>query len=161
MSTRVRLKIGDVLEVPLAEGKVGYVQYIADDTSMLDSYVIRVFHGEYDATKAPEASDVVSSDVAFYAHVFLKLCIKYGHWKKVGSAPVPGRIDVLFRGCWDYGNSDIKVSRRWYIWRINEPFRDIGALTLEYEKAEIGSVLPYLSIVERMLTGSYTLGLPG
>ena len=161
MALRVRLKIGDVLEVPLEEGKVGYVQYIADDTSMLDSYVIRVFKGEHDPTKPPAVSDIVSGEVAFFAHVFLKLCIKYGNWKKVGNALAPGGIDVLFRGCWEYGNPEIKVSHRWYVWRINEPFRDIGALTPESEKAEIGSVLPPQSIVERMLTGGYTLGLPG
>ena len=161
MALRTRLKIGDVLEVPLNDGKVGYVQYIADDTSMLDSYVIRVFKGEHDPTKPPSVSEVVLGEVLFFAHVFLKLCIKYGNWKKMGNAPAPSKIDVLFRGCWDDGNPEIKVSHRWYVWRISEPFRDIGALTPEYVKAEIGSVLPPQSIVERMLTGGYTLGLPG
>lgn len=161
IAPRVRLKIGDVLQVPLEEGKAGYVQYVADDTSMLDSYVIRVFWGEHDPAKPPEVSEIVSGEVAFHAHVFLKLCIKYGFWKKVGNAPAPSKIDVLFRGCWDDGNPDVKVSRRWYVWRINEPFQEIGALIPKYEGAEIGSVLPPQSIVERMLTGKYTLGLPG
>lgn len=79
----------------------------------------------------------------------------------MGNAPAQGRIDVLFRGCWDYGNPAVKISQRWYVWRINQPFKDIGALTPEYQKAEEGSVLPPQSIVERMLTGAYTLGLPG
>ena len=161
MALRVRLKFGDVFEVALAEGRVGYVQYVADDMSMLDSYVIRVFEGEEDPTQPPQISDIVLRKVSFYAHVFLKLCVKYGQWKKLGNAPAPDRVDVLFRGCWDLGNPEIKISHRWYVWRINEPFRDIGALTPRYQDAEIGSVLPPQSIVERMQTGTYVLGMPG
>ena len=155
-----RLKIGDVFAVPLPNGTAGYVQYVADDASMLDSYVIRVFRGVYDLAGPPDIAEVVSLEVAFYAHVFLKVCVMHGFWKNIGNAPVPDRIEVLFRGCWDDGNPDVRVSRRWYVWRINEPFQEIGTLSPTYVKAEIGSVLPPQSIVERMVTGRYTLGQP-
>lgn len=161
MRRSVRIKLGDVFEVPLAEGKVGYVQYIADDSSMLDSYVIRAFRGFHPAFSPPSPEDLIAGEVHFYAHVFLKLCVKYGHWRKIGTAPLPERIDVLFRGSWDHGNPEVKVSKRWYIWRINEPLRDIGELRAEYQSAEIGCVLPYDAIAERLLTGSYAMVYPG
>lgn len=85
---RVRLKVGDILEVPLAEGKVGYVQDVADDASMLDSYVIGVFAGEHDPTKPPEVSDIASGNMTFFAHVFQKLCIKI--WKLEESGQCSG-----------------------------------------------------------------------
>lgn len=160
MVLRPRLKFGDVFAVPLAEGRVGYVQYMADYVEMLNSYVIRAFEGTHDAANPPAFADIVSGKVSFHAHVFLKNCVKFGFWRKIGTASYPDKVDTLFRGCWDYGDPGVKISRRWYVWRINEPLRDIGALTPKYRGAEVGSVLPPQSIVERMLTGTYTLGLP-
>jgi len=79
-----------------------------------------------------------------------------GLWKKVGTAPVFGEIDVIFRRSKDYteGNK-VKVSERWEVWRINEDFRYVGKLEGENRKAEIGLVKAPIGIVERMKTGKY------
>lgn len=161
MAKGVRIRLGDVFEVPLADGSFGYVQYIADDTSMLDSYVIRAFRGCHPPSALPSLEELASHEVQFFAHVFLKLCVKFGHWKKIGTGPLPDKIDVMFRASWDDGNPDIKVSRRWYVWRANEPLRDVGELKAEYQNAEIGCVLPFDAIAERILTGAYVMVYPG
>lgn len=158
---RVRLKLGDVFEVPLSEGKVGYFQYISDDLTQLNSYVIRVFRAHYVSPIASAIEEIASGDVHFYAHVFLKVGLKFDFWKKIGNASPPAGVNVLFRGSDDYGNPEIKVSQRWYVWNINEPFRHVGVLTPEYQDAEIGSVKAPQDIIERMETGSYGYFYPG
>lgn len=161
MTTRVRLKLGDVFEVDLGDGKVGYFQYLADDESMLDSYVIRAFRELHEVGSSPAMADVVAGEVHFHAHVFLKVGLKLDLWRKVGHAPAPGRVDVLFRSTDDYGNPEIKVSHRWYVWRINEPVRHVGVLAPEHQHAEFGPVIAPAAIVTRMRTGSYGIVYPG
>jgi len=127
---------------------------------MLDSTVVRIFSGAYEKNKAPSVEDVVSSKIEFYAHVFLNACVKFGPWKKVGTAPYPDKIKVNFRASWDDGDPEVKVSHRWYVWRINETFIDIGTLTPEYHDAEIGCVLPPQVIAQRMQTGTFGMNYP-
>jgi len=158
---RAKLKLGDVFEVSLADGKVGFFQYIADDETQLDSNVIRIFRDKYDAGEFPVIPKIVSGNIHFNAHIFLKAGLKFGFWKKVGNAVFSEKIDLLFRNTNDYGTPEIKVSHRWYIWRINEPFRNVGVLRPEYQDAEIGVVLSPGDIIDRMKTGSYTFAYPG
>jgi hypothetical protein len=158
---RVKLQIGDVFEVSLGNGKVGYFQYIADDETQLDSHVIRAFQENYDETDAPAMSDVVLGRLDFYAHVFLKTGLKFGFWKKVGNAAPPDKVGVIFRASEDYGRPEIKVSHRWYVWRINEAVRNIGVLAPEYHEAELGPVVAPMNVLERMRTGSYGIVYPG
>lgn len=157
---RVVLKLGDIFEVPLGSGKKKYFQYIAIDESQLHSQVIRAFQRTYDVQESPRMNDIVRDEVAFYAHVFLKVGVKQGYWNKTGNVPFDGRIDVLFRGTNDAGNPEIKISEKWYVWRVNEPFVRVGKLVGDYRKAEIGVVVTPEDIVHRIKTGEYDFVYP-
>ncbi len=155
-----RLKIGDIFAVKLDETQKKYFQYVADDLSLLSSYVIRAFKKAYNAGEAPDLREVIKDEVQFYAHVFLKVGLKFGFWEKVGHVPQVGKVNVLFRGTNDFGNPKIKVSEIWYVWKINEPFVRVGKLEGKNRDAEIGVVAAPEDIVNRMRTGKYRFVYP-
>lgn len=161
MTKRVRRNLGDIFSVPLEDGKTGYVQYLANDTTMLGGDVLRVFETHYDVSDVPALAEIIAGPVQFYTHVFLNAALKFFEWEKVGSAKFPDRVDVLFRSSADNGNPDMRVSKKWYIWKINEPQKFIGTLSPEYQSAEIGMVMAPQNIANRMLTGSYGIVYPG
>lgn len=162
MAKRVRKLLGDIFKVPLSHGKVGYVQYIANDKTMLGGHVVSVFKTHYYDNETPDLQSEVATDlVQFTAHVFLDAALKFYNWEKVGNASYPECVDVLFRDSGDYGTPEVTISHDWYVWRINKPQRSIGTLTSEYQDAEIGVVFAPQVIAGRMLTGSYPIVYPG
>jgi hypothetical protein len=155
-----KTKIGDVFSVPLDESSKKYFQYIADDLSQLNSSVIRAFKKAYAIDSAPDLQKIVSDDVDFYAHVVIKWGIKLNLWEKVGNVPFAGRVEVLFRDTNDYGNPEVKSSSNWYVWKVNQEFKQVGKLEGEYRNAEIGIVVAPPDIAHRMRTGEYEFLYP-
>jgi hypothetical protein len=158
-------KIGDVFSVEMEGGGRKYFQLIAFDLTQLNSDVIRVFKKIYPINAAPELNEIVNGKIEFYAHCITKLGLKMSLWKKIGNSAEIGAVtNVLFRGTSDYGKwiegEPIKISREWYVWNVNERFRDVGTLTGENRKAEIGIVVNPHDIVERMRLGKYSFFYP-
>jgi hypothetical protein len=152
--------VGDVFEVSLGASLVGFFQYVARDSSQLHSHVVRVFKGRFAQGEIQDVSDVVRGDIDFHAHVFLSLGAKRNFWRKVGRAGVEGSVDVIFRNSSDYGRSTHKTSDKWFVWRIDGPFTQIGALSGPYRNAEIGIVVPPESLAYRMNHGVYDFYYP-
>ncbi|MGE3467285.1 MAG: hypothetical protein AB7J13_10160 [Pyrinomonadaceae bacterium] len=160
MKRRVVTKIGDIFSVQTGEKTKKHFQLIACDRTQLNSDVIRAFKTTYPFDQEVDLSKIVSDEVDFYAHCITKWGVKLGYWDKVGRSDNVGSLDhILFRGTQDYGHKDgeepIRVSNSWYVWRINEPFRDIGKLTGINRNAEIGVVMDPISIVNRIQKGEY------
>lgn len=150
-------KIGDIYEVPLENGIKGYVQYIANDMTQLNSDVIRVFKRREPGDATPDLNEVINGEVEFYAHVTgMEFGEKDGSWKKIGHNDNVGDLKLpFFKSTRDTGNTSIKVSNQWYVWRINEPTEYVGKLEGENVNADIGSALPPAWVVQRMNTGKY------
>jgi len=163
---RVTIKIGDVFEVPMDEDRKKYFQVIAFDATQLSSSVIRAFKKRYDLSSSPNLSEIVNDEVDFYAHCSARLGVKLNFWQKIGNIADIGQLDhIIFRGTTDYGHKlgdePVKISYKWYIWKINKKFVDVGRLTGENQKAEIGVVINPASVVHRMQTGEYNFWYPG
>jgi len=158
---RVRLKIGDVFEVKTDSSAVRFFQYVADDVTQLSSYVVRVFKEAYGREEPLDIPRIVAGEAHFHAHVFLRNGIKQQAWRKVGHAPPPDDLDVLFRDSGDYGNPEVTVSTNWYVWKINGPTEDVGKLLPQYQSAEIGVVITAGDLVYRMQHGEYDFIYPG
>lgn len=162
---RVITKIGNVFSVKLDDNNKKYFQYVANDLTQLNSDVIRVFKKTYPIDANPDLAEVVKDEVMFYAHCVIKWGIKMSVWEKAGKAAIEEKLDVLFRDTNDYGHKlgdePIKVSNNWYVWKINEDFKDVGKLEGENQKAEIGVVVNPFDVVERMKTGKYSFVYPG
>jgi len=162
---RVTTKIGDIFSVRIDENCKKYFQLIAFDLTQLNSDVIRTFKKLYPLNENPDLSEIVRGEVDFYAHCVTKLGVKMNLWEKVGNiADVSSLNNILFRGTSDYGvwinDEPIKISQNWYIWKINENFRDVGKLKGENQKAEIGVVVTPDDVVERIKTGKYSFFYP-
>lgn len=150
---RTRFKLGDLFEVTLGNGHVGYFQYVANDDTQLGSAVVRAF--AYVGTSIVSPHEIILEPVKFHAHVFLRAGLTLNIWKKVGNAPSPSSVDVFFRDSPDYGNPAVTVSHDWYVWRVNEPQRRVGHLPEAFHDAEIGVVKSPLEIAERLRSGRY------
>lgn len=153
---RIIIKIGDVFGAKITDRKKKYMQYIANDSTQLNSDVVRVFKKSYPIEINPDLSEVINGEVEFYAHCVTKWGIKLQLWEKVGNIANIGRTDhILFRDSSDYGNPEVRVSDNWWIWKINENQTKIGKLIGENKNAEIGIIMDANSIVHRMKTGKY------
>jgi hypothetical protein len=160
---RANTKIGDVFSVKLDDNTKKYIQYVANDLTQLNSDVIRAFKKTYPINETPDLSEVVKGEVEFYAHTVTKWGIKLVIWEKVGNIADIGKVELLFRDTNDYGSKpgeQVKVSDKWYVWKINEKFKQVGKLEGEYQKAEIGVVIPAVHIVHRLRTGEYDFVYP-
>jgi hypothetical protein len=161
---RVVTKIGEVFAVRLDDDSCKYFQYVANDLTQLNSDVIRAFKATQPILQKPDFPEILRGEVDFYAHCAVNLGVKLNLWEKVGRVADVGRVDVLFRGTRDYGwrpGEEVRVSHNWYIWRVNEPRRDVGELLGAHREAEIGLVMSPYDIVERMRTGEYGGVYPG
>jgi Immunity protein 26 len=145
---------GDIFEVPLGPGLKGYFQYLGKDSSQIGGAVIRAFKNHYNENESPDVVQIVESPVDFHTHTVLQWGIKDKLWKKIGREKVKGNAnEILFRDSDDYGDSSVKVSKRWRVWRVGGQRDYVGELKGEHRLAEIGSVFPPSDVVERMKTG--------
>jgi hypothetical protein len=158
MTTRIATKIGDIFEVPLDDGCKKFIQYVANDQTQLNSSVIRAFKTKYALDAQPAVEEITKDFVDFYAHTVLKPGIIRKMWKKVGNSRDVGGLAILFRGTND--DPKVKVSKNWHVWEIDGPSRRVGELVDDYQKAEIGDVMPDDQIVHRMRTGKYSFVYP-
>ncbi|MBW4890150.1 immunity 26/phosphotriesterase HocA family protein [Mucilaginibacter sp. HMF5004] len=163
--TRVNTKIGDIFSVNLGTNNKRYFQYIANDRSQLNSDVIRGFSKHYPIDSIPNLSEIIQDEILFYAHCITKLGVKMGLWEKVGNVQEIGNpFDILFKDTNDYGKKvgeePIKVSDKWYVWRINENFLRIGKLEGEFRKAYMGLVINPNGIVELLKGKKYPINYP-
>lgn len=152
---KTRIVIGDIFFVKTKRNKKKYFQYIAEDSTQLYGEVIRVFKKEYSLKENPDLEEVLLNEVEFCTHTFLNMGVKNGFWKKIGYSKNVGKLDVTFRGTYDYCEPEIKVSSNWFIWKVNEKRIEIGRMKKKYQKVEIGLIFPPNDVVFRMKKGYY------
>jgi hypothetical protein len=158
---RVYTTKGDIFSVKIDENHKKYFQLIEYDLTQLNSDVIRAFKRIYLLYENPALSDIINGEVDFYAHCVTKIGVKLNLWEKAGNIKDTGDISLpLFRGTSDYGckmgEEPIKVSNKWYVWRINvKDFTNVGKLKGENRKSYIGMVINPLGIIELLKGNKY------
>ncbi len=168
MAKRIVTKIGDVFCTEI-DGKYKYFfQYIANDMTQLNSSVIRAFKTRYPINYTPVIEDIVKDEVSFYAHTVLRAGIQYNAWYKVGKSAETG-IDELNKVIFSLTCFNLYIPPKlipvnplenWQIWHINDKFIEVGKLPEKYhEIVELGIVMPYNQIINRIKHGYYTAEL--
>ena len=158
MAKRIITKIGDLFCVKVDNDYKCYFQYVANDMTVLNSSVIRVFARHYSIDYEPVFEDIVKDEVYFYAHTILRFGILYNAWYKVGKHPDIGNPDeITFRMYNDIPNWNRSKSYNWVIWKINQKQEFIGEMREKYASIDLGIVLTYKDIVSKITTGSYIL----
>ena len=147
-----------MFEVPLKSRMKGYIQYIGNDLTQLNSDVIRVFKRRDKVEAEISVDDILKDGIDFYSHVVdVQHGVKDGSWSKIGNSENLGDLKApFFRSSRDYGDPSIKVSHKWDVWRMNETDEYVGELKGENARAEIGSVTWPKKIAERMQTGEFS-----
>jgi hypothetical protein len=157
---RLITRIGDVFVARLDANACKYFQYIANDVTQLGSDVIRAFKEAYPCDTKPDLRDVAAGELDFYAHCVLKWGIQQSLWERAGHVAEIGALEILFRDTPDWVAPDGKVPRvssNWRVWRLGEPFQEVGTLKGADREAEIGLVFSPRRIVHRLRTGEYDL----
>lgn len=161
MVKRIVTKIGNIFCAEIDGQYKCYFQYIANDFTVLNSSVIRVFKRHYPISYVPNLEEIVRDEVLFYAHTVLSVGIRLGYWEKVGKCNNIGEVThITFRMIDEIEFRHLKKSYHWHVWKINCPIIPIGELTGEYKKAEPGMIYSCIEIVHRVKTGKYTFDLP-
>lgn len=158
MAKRIITKIGDIFCVEVDNNYKCYFQYVANDMTVLNSSVIRVFARHYSIDYEPVFEDIVKDEVYFYAHTILRFGILYNVWYKVGKHPDIGNPDeICFRWFSEIDFSKITKSYNWSIWKINQERQFIGEMCEKFANVDLGIVLAYKDIVSKIKTGNYIL----
>lgn len=152
-------KVGDLFSVTYGESEK-YFQYLGDDSTQLNSNVIRAFVGKFSIGQIVSLQELENSGVDFFAHVMLKLGEKIGCWTRRGNAAAPSFNEIVFRDTNDYGNPEIKISNDWWVWTANKPSKHIGRLTSQFIDSHIGIVISPDQIVKRMESGRFQFVYP-
>jgi len=163
MKKRIVIKIGDVFAVPIARGWKRYFQFISRDSHQLNSEVVRVFQARYRKSENPELENIVSDEVEFHIHLFIRLGVKKAAWSKIGKVSIGSDIELpYFRSSRDFGNPSIKISKNWYVWRVNDPkAKFVGELTSEFQNYDRGEIWPDEALLEILNTGKSSWVYPG
>lgn len=169
---RIVIKVGDIFCVTIDDESKCYFQYIANDTSQLNSTVIRVFMTHYSLNEEPKIEDIVNDKVDFYAHTILRIGIEDNVWHKIGNIKDLSSIDfdeILFASAEYLIHREeegelrsIKVNpiENWNVWKINQDRVFVGELSdTLLKKVEVGSsVISYRCILDRIKYGYYRNG---
>lgn len=161
----MRLTKGDIFKATFENGKSRYMQYILDDPCQLNSNVVRIFNFIGDKDVEYPLNEIISSNADFYTHVIVKWGLEYGFWTKIGNYPIENEFQPpKFRDVFDL---DIEVienkiqyhkTNKWQIWQAGNPFssrKNIGFLTNEYKKTELGIIFSPGNVYKRMQDGSF------
>ena len=173
MKKRIITKIGDIFCAEIDRKYKNYFQYISNDSTQLNSSVIRVFNSHYPIDAAVSNEMILNDNVAFYAHTVLRAGIQAGAWNKVGFAQfisddlfqniyfcnVETSCDILNKTVENhlFGNIEkADMQSLWRIWRVNEPAERIKDLSsYKTDSLALGAVYPYSSILFKMKYGYY------
>ena len=168
MAKRVIVRTGDIFCVEIDGRYKCYFQYVIRNDLNLGGQVIRVFRTRYAIDADPQMDDIVKDDVAFYAHTLIRIGIMYNAWYKVGKSSDRGveQAERVFFGHpvpigRSFEESCRLDLRHWFIYHINEQPQKTGYLPKEYHNiVELGGVLPFVDIINRMRYGYYRYSNP-
>ena len=153
MAKRIMIRKGDVFCVEVDAEFKCYFQYIANDMTFLNAAVIRVFKCHYQLEYLPNINEIVNDSINFYVHTIIEVGVKAGAWYKVGNHKDVGDLSsICFRWLDDIGPSIVK-SKKWYIWKLNGPIVEIGEMRDDFLEYDIGIVVPYRFIIEKIKGG--------
>jgi len=148
---RKRIKIGDVFEIPLSDGRKAYGQYLFRDGRM--GPLIRVFDlFSSEEVRTELLLDRLRSARSLFPPVITGLvaAISTGFWQVIGHMPIgeftyPGFISAM--------HEDYEQRGPWYLWN-GEKYIQLGRnLPEEYKHLEFLVVWDPHDIPHRMETG--------
>lgn len=138
-----------------------YLQYITDDSTLLNSNVIRAFKKKYPIDYVENIEEILNGEIAFYSHCMVKWGVDDGNWEKIGSSKNLG-LENLNNVIW--GTYFISCPwlapdlSKWKLWITGREEVEIGKLINELaRKVELGYIYPAIKIRDRLQYGYFRL----
>ncbi len=152
-------RVGDIYRIRLSDGKVGYMQHLANDSTQLSSNIVLVLRSGYLPTEKPSFEQVSMHD-GFFAHVFLNAGETLKIWERIDhSRPVaPEPLPIVWT-IYSDKDQNLEVSKNWQVWRTNEEMR-VPLSQEELVNCELGLVVSPTQIVHRIEHFAYSLKHP-
>lgn len=149
MGRKPIVKLGDVFEIPLTDGRKAYGQYVYRESG---GPIMRIFDYFTLPGEKPDLQEIDTKKLIFppvYAGIMG--AVRANAWKVIGELPFD---DYKFEGFLNFipeiGTNKIKL---WALWD-GETSHDLGSsLPKKYVKFETTAVYPADLIVERIETG--------
>jgi len=148
----MRPKIGDIIEIPLSNGKKAYGQYVFRDEKR--GPLLQVYDLIIDSTTYVDMEDIVKAKPLFPPVITgLFAAIRTGLWKVVGNRPVKGfKYPGFISTFWNEKTGEAGV---WYLWNGTESIRLGYRLPEEYKNLEFGVAWSPYDVADRIETGEY------
>lgn len=143
---QTRLKIGDVVEIPLSDGRKAYGQYVFHDKK--NGALLQVFDAITNLSLPVE--EVIASGPMF-PPIFTPISgwVQDGIWAVVGHSPLKDFRFPKFRGGLENREGRITC---WWIYDGEKSYK-IGKLPPEYQNLEYHVIWPVKEVIERIETG--------
>lgn len=144
-------------EIPLNDGTSVLAQTMGRDSTQLHADIFRVYKTRFETGKAKALiASAQSLEIDFHALVLISLGKKLKIWHEVMKSQDTSECNAWFRMCDVEDGRLPPVSKKWWLWKVNQPMKFVGALTDETRKAEIGSIVVPPDILHRITTGKYS-----
>lgn len=144
------VKIGDIFEIPLSDGRFAYGHYVYKDLKM--GPIIRV--SDLISEEVIQIEQLKNSTPLFPPIITgLFAAIRIGMWKIIGRIAVENFVYPNFVTA--YYDEKIGKARAWYLWD-GDKYTPLGSfLPEEYKELEYLLVWNPYSVVKRIETGEY------
>ena len=128
-----RLKIGDIFEIPLSNGKKSFGQYVYREKQ--NAPLIRVFDHILKEGNEINIQEISSKPLLFPTVITgLYAAIREGIWRVIGNTPIEGFEYPLFVSTfWDQKTGEAGI---WFLWDGEKETRLGKELPDEYKKLE-------------------------
>lgn len=149
MRKRARLKVGDILEIPLSDDRRAFGQYVYCDKM---GPLLQVF--ELIATQEvqlDQLEDVRPLFPPIYTGLFV--AVRVGMWKIIGNLDMKNFIHPKFVST--FYDQKTGKARTWFVWDGEKSTRIGHELPLDYKRLEYLVVWDPHDVVERIETGKY------
>lgn len=149
---RIRVKLGDVLELPLPDGPLAYLHYVKyhRDPPVFGE-LIRVLDGIFE--KRPEnIKEIVEKPERYVTFFPLGTCGARGWVTRVGNEPIPVRFDQwpLFK----LFNQNVETGERdWWLSDMKKSWR-VGTLSPEHYDPPLKEI-PNLKMLEDCIVSGW------
>lgn len=142
-----RPKVGDIFSIPLADGKMGYGQYLHYSKM---GPIIQIFNLISDAEASIE--EVISAKPLFPPIITgLFAAIKDGSWRVIGNRPVPNFVHPKFLST--LYDPDTGRAGMWFLWDGEKDIKIGTTLSPEYKEFEFLVIWTPQHVVDRIETG--------
>jgi hypothetical protein len=147
--------MGKIIKIFVSPEEIYLGQTLGRDSTQLNAEVLRVYKDKLNSSVEAQKylGKIGNLSKNFDVHVLIALGKKLNIWREVGKAVNTPICETVFRQSNDFGYPSIKISSKWYVWKLNRAMRFVGDLDAANRTAEIGCIWTPPSVIHRIKTG--------